>query len=40
MEIAVSFLKSKFALNDTIRKIDNTSANYTHVDLMDGEFVK
>ena len=40
MEIAVSFLKSKFALNDAIRKIDNTSANYTHVDLMDGEFVK
>lgn len=40
MEIAVSFLKSKFDLNDTIRKIDNTSANYTHVDLMDGEFVK
>ena len=40
MEIAVSFLKSKFALNDAIRKINNTSANYTHVDLMDGEFVK
>ena len=40
MEIAVSFLKSKLALNDAIRKINNTSANYTHVDLMDGEFVK
>ena len=40
MEIAVSFLKSKFALNDAIRKINNTSANYTHFDLMDGEFVK
>lgn len=40
MEIAVSFLKSKYNLNDTLKEIDNTSANYIHVDLMDGEFVK
>ena len=40
MEIAVSFLKSKYDLNDTLKEIDNTSANYIHVDLMDGEFVK
>lgn len=40
MEIAVSFLKSKYDLQDTLRSIDSTSANYIHVDLMDGEFVK
>lgn len=40
MEIAVSFLKSKYDLNDTLKEIDNTSANYIHVDLMDGKFVK
>ncbi len=40
MEIAVSFLKSKYDLQDTLRSIDSTSAHYIHVDLMDGEFVK
>lgn len=40
MEIAVSFLKSKYNLQDTLRKIDSTSAHYIHVDLMDGLFVK
>lgn len=39
MKVAVSFLKSKYDLNETIRKIDNTDADYIHVDVMDGEFV-
>ena len=39
MEIAVSFLKSKFNLKDTINKINDTNADYIHVDVMDGIFV-
>lgn len=39
MKIAVSYLKSKFNLNETIKKINNTDAEYIHVDVMDGEFV-
>ncbi len=39
MEIAVSFLKSKFNLKDTINKINDTNADYIHVDVMDGDFV-
>ena len=39
MEIAVSFLKSKYTMEDTIKKINETNAEYIHVDVMDGEFV-
>lgn len=39
MEIAVSFLKSKFNFKDTIDKINSTDAEYIHVDVMDGNFV-
>lgn len=39
MKIAVSYLKSKFNLNETIKRINNTDADYIHVDVMDGEFV-
>lgn len=39
MKIAVSFLKSKYEKEETIRKIEETSADYIHVDLMDGVFV-
>ena len=39
MKIAVSFLKSKYDLKNTIEKIDNTNADFIHVDVMDGEFV-
>lgn len=39
MEIAVSFLKSKYTIEDTIKKINETNAEYIHVDVMDGEFV-
>lgn len=40
MKIAVSYLKSKFNLSETIEKINNTDAEYIHVDVMDGEFVQ
>ena len=39
MKISVSFLKSKYDLNETINKIENTDADYIHVDVMDGIFV-
>ncbi len=39
MKISVSFLKSKFSMEETIEKINNSNANYLHVDIMDGNFV-
>lgn len=39
MKISVSFLKSKFSLQETIEKISESTADFIHVDLMDGEFV-
>ncbi len=39
MEVAVSFLKSKYNLDETIDKIDKTDADFIHVDVMDGDFV-
>ena len=39
MKIAVSFLKSKYDLKTTIDKINDTDADYLHVDVMDGIFV-
>ena len=40
MKVAVSFLKSKHDLSKTIELINNTNADYLHVDIMDGEFVE
>ncbi len=40
MKIAISFLKSKYNLKETIKKINNTNADYIHVDVMDGKFVQ
>ncbi len=37
--IAVSYLKSILSKKETIEKIDNSLADYIHVDLMDGEYV-
>ena len=40
MEVAVSFLKNKLGIEKTIEKINQSKADYLHVDLMDGIFVK
>ncbi len=37
--ISVSFLKSKYSREETIKLIDNSDASLIHVDLMDGEYV-
>ena len=39
MKVSVSFLKSKYNLETTIRKINETNADFLHVDVMDGKFV-
>lgn len=39
MKLAVSILKSKFDEKETIRRINNTTADCIHVDVMDGHFV-
>lgn len=39
MKVSVSFLKSKYDLKTTIDKINETQADYIHVDVMDGVFV-
>jgi len=38
MKVAVSFLKSPNSKEETILKIDQSIADYIHVDLMDGKF--
>ena len=38
-EVSISFLSSKYITDDILR-INNSSANYIHVDVMDGRFVK
>ena len=40
MEIAVSYLKSKYTPEETIEKIEKSQADFIHMDLMDGIFVK
>lgn len=40
MKISVSFLKSKLSLQETLDKINQSIADFVHVDLMDGTFVK
>ena len=39
MKIAVSFIKSKHYEKETVDLINETSADYLHVDIMDGLFV-
>lgn len=39
MKIAVSYIKSKYSSLETIKRINNTSADYLHLDLMDGIYV-
>ena len=40
MKVAVSFISSDYDLETTIRKVDESSADYIHVDMMDGIFVE
>lgn len=40
MKVAVSYLSSKYKEAETIKLIDNSTADYIHVDLMDGKFVE
>lgn len=40
MKVAVSFIKSKYSEKMTIDKINETCADYVHVDIMDGKFVE
>lgn len=40
MKVAVSFIKSKYDEKETINKINNTDADFLHVDVMDGSFVE
>ena len=39
MKTSISFLKNNTTYEDTIKKINNTSSDYLHVDVMDGKFV-
>ena len=39
MKTSVSFLKSIYSIDDTIKRINDTTCDYLHVDLMDGIFV-
>lgn len=39
MKISVSYLRSKYSKEETIKLIEKSSADYIHVDLMDGGFV-
>jgi len=40
MKVGVSFISSKFDVETTIKKIDESNADYIHVDMMDGQFVE
>lgn len=40
MKIAVSFLKTPYSKKETVKKIEETSADFLHVDLIDGKFVE
>ena len=40
MKVAVSFISSDYDLDTTIKKIDESKADYIHVDMMDGQFVE
>ena len=40
MKVAVSYISSNYSLPETIKLIDNSNADYIHVDLMDGKYVE
>ena len=40
MKISVSILSSEIKAEDIVKKLDHTSADFIHVDIMDGKFVE
>lgn len=40
MKVSVSILSSSIKASDIVKKLDNTKADYIHVDVMDGKFVE
>ena len=40
MKVGVSFINSDYSIEETIKKIDESDADYIHVDMMDGKFVE
>ena len=40
MKVSVSFLCSDYDQDETIKRIDESNADYIHVDMMDGNFVE
>lgn len=40
MKVSVSILSSSIKPTDIVKKLDNTKADYIHVDIMDGKFVE
>lgn len=40
MKVSVSILSSSIKPQDIVKKLDNTKADYIHVDIMDGKFVE
>lgn len=39
MDIAVSILSSNYDIDETIKRVNDTKAEYFHIDVMDGKFV-
>lgn len=40
MKVSVSILSSSIKPQDIVKKLDNTKADFIHVDIMDGKFIK
>ena len=40
MKVSVSILSSSINASDIVKKLDNTLADYIHIDIMDGKFVE
>ncbi len=40
MKVSVSILSSEIPAGDIVKKLDNTLADFIHVDIMDGKFVE
>ena len=40
MKVSVSILSNSIKPVDIVKKLDNTKADYIHIDIMDGKFVE